>query len=76
MLPEKFQFLSVGGGEVIMINNSISKGVFFYTFRGTPDGMSGFLNIKGDGKIDQFKSDLNIITIKDLGDNWYLITGE
>lgn len=75
MLPDKFKFLSVGGGEVMVINNSISKGVLFYTFRGTPDGMSGFLNIKGDGKIDHFKSDLNIITTKDLGDNWYFITG-
>jgi hypothetical protein len=77
-LPKNYQFLSAGGGEVIIINKVTSKGVLFYTFRGTPDGISGFFKIKGDGRIDDFKNDLSgdITELRDLGDNWYFISGE
>lgn len=76
-LPWKYKFLSTGGGEVIVINKAADKGVFFYTFRGAPDGMSGFFKIKGDGKIENMKADLcsRITELKYLGDNWYYIAG-
>ncbi len=75
-LPARFQSLSVGGGEVVVVNRLTSRGVLFFTFRGAPNGMRGFLKIKGNGSINDFKSDLNITEQKDLGENWYYVSGD
>jgi hypothetical protein len=75
-LPRKYESLSAGDGEVLIVNKLTSRGVLFYTFRGVPDGKSGFFKLKGDGKMEDFKADLNVIELKDLGDNWYFITSE
>jgi len=75
-LPSAFQSLSAGGGEVMVVNKLTSKGVLFFTFRGVPDGMRGFLKIKGDAAIDDLKEDLNITEAKDLGENWYYVSGD
>lgn len=73
-LPEWYGFLSAGGGEVLVINQRNTKGVFFYTFRGTPDGKAGFLKIK-QGKIDDFRKHfLGVGELKWLGEDWYYIT--
>jgi hypothetical protein len=53
-LPESYKNLSVGGGEVIVINKSSQKGVFFFTFRGVPDGKIGFLKIIGNDNVNDF----------------------
>lgn len=74
-LDPAHQFLSVTG-EVIVINRLSTKGVLFYSFRGAPDGMRGFLKIEGSANVDDFKSDLNITSINDLGDNWYYVSGD
>lgn len=77
-LPKNFKYLSVGGGEVIVINKDTKKGVFFYTFRGVPDGQIGFLRIKGNDNINDFKNELfnEIAEIKKIDDNWYYISAE
>lgn len=72
-LDPAYQFLSVTG-DVIVINKQSTKGVLFYTFRGVPDGMRGFLKIKSNAKVDDFKDELYINAISDLGDNWYYIS--
>ncbi len=77
-LPKSYKHLSAGGGEVIVINNNAKKGVFFYTFRGTPDGRIGFLKIKEDNNINDYTKELfnEINEINKIGDNWYFISGE
>jgi hypothetical protein len=78
VLPFKYKYLSAGGGEVIVVSKAKSKGVFFYTFRGCPDGMSGFLKTKGNSKIEIVKDDIYSGTrvLKDLGDNWYYVCAD
>ena len=81
--PEIFKFsknykhLSVGGVEVIVINNT-QQGVFFYIFRGTPDGRIGFLKIKENYSIDNYTKKLfnEINEINKAGDSWCYILGE
>lgn len=77
-LPEEYKNLSVGGGEVIVINKNTQKGVFFYTFRGVPDGRIGFLKIIGNENINDFSKLLfnEVIEVNELGNNWYFINGE
>lgn len=77
-LPKNYKYLSVGGGEVMVINKDNKKGVFFYNFRGTPDGQIGFLRIKGNENINDFKKELfnEIVEIKKIDDNWYYISAE
>lgn len=75
-LPKKYELLSAGGGEVIIANTHNSRAVLFYTFRGVPDGISGFLNIVEDGEFEDFKNQFNILKYKELGNNWYFVSGE
>lgn len=77
-LPKNYTYLSVGGGEVMVINKDNKKGVFFYTFRGVPDGQIGFLRIKGKVNLNDFKKELfnDVDEIKKIDDNWYYISAE
>ncbi len=77
-LPENYENLSVGGGEVIVINKGDKKGVFFYKFRGVPDGQIGFLKIIGNDCINNLTKELflEVNEINDIGNNWYFISGE
>ena len=76
-LPEKFSSLSVGGGDVYVVNNKEEKAILFYTFRGAPDGMKGFLKIEKcknlKSLVGHFRSE--IYEIKYLKNNWYYISG-
>ena len=77
-LPDKFKSLSVGGGEVLVINKPSAKAVFFFTFRGAPTGKQGFLKIMAGGKPNDFVDDLfsKIDEVKQLKNNWYYVTGD
>ena len=77
-LPKNYKNLSVGGGEVIVINKKTQKGVFFYTFRGVPDGRIGFLKIIGNDNVTDFAKQLfnEVNEINEIGNNWYFIAGE
>jgi hypothetical protein len=77
-LPENYKNLSVGGGEAIVINKNTQKGVFFYTFRGVPDGRIGFLKIIGNDNVNDFTKELfnEVNEINEIGNNWYFISGE
>ena len=77
-LAKNYKNLSVGGGEVIVINKKTQKGVFFYTFRGVPDGRIGFLKIVGDENVNDFTKQLfnEVNEINEIGNNWYFISGE
>ena len=74
-LPKEYRSLSVGGGEVLVLGKGASKGVLFYTFRGTPEGKSGFLKINEKGEIGSLAIYLNA-EVEELGDNWYFVVGD
>ena len=76
-LPNKYQSLSVGGGDVYIVKKNTGTAVLFYTFRGMPDGASGFVRIDS-GKIQDFLADMfsEVYDKKDIGNNWYYISGE
>jgi len=77
-LPKNYKKLSVGGGEVIVIKKNTQKGVFFYTFRGVPDGRIGFLKIIGNDNVNDFTKELfnEVDEINAIGNNWYFVSGE
>lgn len=77
-LPDKYEFLSAGGGEALVENSSKCKGVLFFTFRGIPDGMKGFVKILDGKSINTFTESIGseVDEIKVLGDNWYYISGQ
>jgi hypothetical protein len=76
-LSEEYDFLSLDG-VVLVVHKTASKGIFFYTFRGAPEGVAGFLKITGDGTPDDFKKYIGPknASVKDLDNNWYYITTE
>jgi len=78
MLPNELQYLSVGGGQAWVLNNSQGRAVFFFTFRGVPDGIKGFVKISGGSNCDAFTKNIGneIGEIKDLGDNWYYVSSK
>lgn len=76
-LPVDSEFLSLDG-VVLVINKQNSQGVFFYIFRGAPEGVAGFLKIRGKEKPDDFAKIISdeYVTIKELGDCWFYISSE
>lgn len=76
-LPAEYHYLSLDGITLI-IKKPTSNGIFFYTFRGAPEGLAGFLKITGDGTVEDYK--ISIIPknakIKNLDDNWYYVSTE
>lgn len=77
-LPSGYQSLSAGGGDALIVNNSLGSAVFFFTFRGAPDGLKGFLKVINGKGTDVFTKNIGseITEIKNLGDNWYYISGK
>jgi len=77
-LPAEFSQLSVGGGQVIVIDVNDQKVVFFYTFRGTPDGREGFVYLPDKIKLNGFGGKLyyELIDSKNVDNNWYFISAD
>ena len=77
MLPSGYQSLSVGGGEVLVTNKEKANAVLFFTFRGVPDGMSGFVKTRNSKKNNYLIREIfnELYQIKDLGNNWYYVSG-
>ncbi|MNW39364.1 hypothetical protein D3C74_164530 [compost metagenome] len=70
-LPEEYQYLSNGGGEII-VNKSATK-FFFYSYRGLLDNFQGFYysvdNYSGpDSLVDSYRS------IENIDEHWFFIT--
>lgn len=73
VLPKQYEYLS--DGKVLVINSQNKRAVLFYTFRGIPDGFGGFLKIDKQQNIDSLYNSQNY-TIRNIGNNWYHISGE
>jgi hypothetical protein len=76
-LPEQYKYLSLDG-VVFVIHKQNKKGVFFFTFRGAPDGVSGFLKLQSGADLKEFSKAITAehLTSKDLEDNWYYLSAE
>ncbi len=76
-LAPELEHLSLDG-VVLTMHRPTSKGFFFFTFRGAPEGVAGFLKITGNGKLDNYISDItpDSVVVKTLKDNWYYISTE
>jgi len=77
-LPSGYKYLSVGGGQVSLSHKHSAKAILFYTFRGTPDGLKGFIKVPNNSNIEEYKSDIasDLHELIDLGDNWYYVSGD
>jgi hypothetical protein len=52
-LPAQYKYLSLDG-VVYVIHRQHQRGIFFFTFRGAPDGVSGFLKIERGADLKEF----------------------
>ncbi|MVN89639.1 hypothetical protein [Mucilaginibacter aquatilis] len=73
-LPGKYSSLSVGGGEVDVLDKSLNQAVLFFTFRGMPEGRSGFVHIrKGNASFCIKEMFGDVYKQKELGNRWYYV---
>lgn len=70
-LPEKYDQLSKGGGEIIIEKNG--NLILFFTYRGILDNFSGFVYLHNDKKPRQSDFDGDFKQIERLDENWYFV---
>lgn len=73
-LPDEYQHLSKGGGDIVIEKQSESYSVLFFTFRGVLDGFSGFVYSPNDKKpqLDSFGGDFKEIV--KIDEYWYFVS--
>jgi hypothetical protein len=77
-LPEEYKHLSLDG-VVFVIHKQNTKGIFFFTFRGAPEGLSGYLKIQEPADLQEYIKAISLeehLIAKELGNYWYYITVE
>jgi hypothetical protein len=77
-LPAEYKHLSLDG-VVFVIHKQNTKGIFFFTFRGAPEGMSGYLKVQEHANLQEYINAISTeehLIAKDLENNWYYITVE
>jgi hypothetical protein len=72
-LPEKYDQLSKGGGDIVIEKKGDNYSVLFFTYRGVLDNFSGFVYSPNDEKpgLDDFGGDFK--QIEKLDKNWYFV---
>ncbi|MFJ7976648.1 hypothetical protein ACIQZI_13245 [Peribacillus sp. NPDC096379] len=70
-LPEKYDQLSKGGGEIVIEKNG--SFILFFTYRGMLDNFSGFVYSPNDKKPSQHDFDGDFKQIEKLDENWYFV---
>lgn len=70
-LPERYRYLSRGGGLIMVERYESGIGVFFFTFRGILDNFSGFIyrNDNACPNSTDFSGDFK--QIKKIGEGWF-----
>lgn len=71
LLPEKYKWLSTGGGEIVIEKNG--NFVLFFTYRGMLDNFSGFVYSPNDKKPSKHDFDADFQQIEKLDKNWYFV---
>jgi hypothetical protein len=72
-LPEKYEQLSKGGGEIFIEKKDNQYSILLLTYRGVLDGFSGFVYSPEDKKPNQNDFDGDIKEISKLDKNWYFV---
>lgn len=75
-LPKEYKGLSKGGGEVVLETKGETKSVLFFTYRGMPDGFSGFAYNPNDDRPLKSDFDGNIKEIERVHKNWYYVSSD
>ncbi|WP_078410506.1 hypothetical protein [Priestia abyssalis] len=72
-LPEEYDQLSKGGGEIVVEKNGDSSSILFFTFRGILDGFSGFVYSPTDQRPSRNDFDGDFKEIEKLDEHWYWV---
>jgi hypothetical protein len=70
-LPQEYQHLSTGGGDIIVDQTDGVTSIFFYTFRGVLDNSSGFIYRSNDTQPGQFLLGQDCIQLEKIEPFWY-----
>ena len=74
MLPDEYNHLSKGGGEIVVEKQDEDYAVLFFTFRGVLDSFSGFAYSPNGQKpgVNSFNGDFKEII--QIDKNWHMVT--
>ena len=73
LLPERYQYLSKGGGEIEIEKTDKGYYILFFTYRGILDNFSGFVYSPNDQKPSKRTFDGDFKQIEKLKENWYWV---
>jgi energy-coupling factor transporter transmembrane protein EcfT len=73
LLPEKYQQLSKGGGEIVVEKTDKGYYVLFFTYRGILDNFSGFVYSPNGQRPSNNTFDGDFKQIEKLEGNWYWV---
>lgn len=71
-LPDEYQYLSKGGGDIML--EAQENRVFFFTYRGVLDHFAGFIYSPMDQKPTNDYFDGDYFEIKKMRENWYWVS--
>lgn len=71
-LPDKYESLSKGGGEIVVKGSGQDTHILFYTYRGLIDNFAGFIYTI-DGRIPDETLFGEFFQVKKLDHNWYWV---
>lgn len=72
-LPDNYDHLSKGGGDIVIEKQGEKYSVLFFTFRGVLDGFSGFVYSPNDQEPQLRSFGGNLKEIVKIEDYWYFI---
>lgn len=75
-LPKEYKGLSKGGGEVVLETKGKAKSILFFTYRGMPDGFSGFVYNSSNDRPLKSDFDGDIKVIERVHKNWYYVSSD
>jgi hypothetical protein len=74
-LPSEYQFLSSGGGEIMLEKLGESYSIVFFTYRGIGN-FSGFVYTAKDQKPSKKSFGTELLEIDDMDKNWYFVSSK
>ncbi|WP_156187528.1 hypothetical protein [Peribacillus loiseleuriae] len=72
-LPDKYDHLSKGGGDIVIEKQGEHYSVLFFTFRGVLDSFSGFVYSPNDKKPQSGSFGGDFKQIVKIDENWYFV---
>lgn len=72
-LPDKYEKLSKGGGEIIVEGSGQDTQILFFTYRGVVDNFAGFIYTANGSRPDEMLFG-DFIQVKKFDKNWYWVS--